>query len=99
MGEETCQGRTACKGKSHLGFRNEQKGDLNIDFTEHFLFLIGFICLKFLVKMISAVAGVWPSWVERLPIHQKFAGLISSQGTRLGCWFDPQSGCIWEATS
>ena len=36
------------------------------------------------------------SWLERHPIHQKAAGSISSQGTYLGCGFDPWSGHIQE---
>ena len=41
-------------------------------------------------------------WVAQLAgpssVHQKVVGLISSQGTYLGCEFDLQSGRIWEAT-
>ena len=29
----------------------------------------------------------------------KVVGLIPGQGSYLGCGFDPQSKCIWEATN
>ena len=29
---------------------------------------------------------------------KRVAGLIPGQGTYLGCKFNPQSGCVWEAT-
>ena len=35
---------------------------------------------------------VWLSWLEHHPVDQKVTGLIPSQGTYLGCRFDPQSG-------
>ena len=38
------------------------------------------------------------SWLEHCPVHQKVAGSVPSQGTNLGCRFDPQSQCVWEAT-
>ena len=40
----------------------------------------------------------WLSWLECHPIHQKVEGLIPSQGTYLGCGFDPWSGCLQKAT-
>lgn len=39
----------------------------------------------------------WLSWLRLHPIHQKNAGLIPSQGTFVGCGFDPWPGRIWEA--
>ena len=43
-----------------------------------------------------------PGWVAQLvgacPIHWKVASSIPSQGTYLGCRFNPWSGCIEEAT-
>ena len=41
----------------------------------------------------------WVGGLECRPLHQKVGGLIPSQGTQLGCRFDPRSGCIWEATN
>ena len=38
------------------------------------------------------------SWLQHHPIHQKVTGSIPSQGTYLGCRFDPQWRRIWEAT-
>ena len=35
---------------------------------------------------------VWLSWLEDLPIHQKFVGSIRSQVTCLGCGFDLSLG-------
>ena len=37
--------------------------------------------------------------MEHRPVHQKVAGSIPSQGTHLGCRFDPPLGCVWEATN
>ena len=34
-----------------------------------------------------------------IPYKKTGVGLISDQGTRLGCRLDPQSGCIGEATN
>ena len=31
-------------------------------------------------------------WIECWPVNQRFAGLIPSQGTCLGCWPGPQLG-------
>ena len=39
----------------------------------------------------------WLSWLECCPIHQKVAGSIPGQGTRLGCGFNTQLAHIWEA--
>ena len=41
----------------------------------------------------------WLSWLEHCPIRQKVVGSIPSQGTYLGCRFDPQLGYVWEATN
>ena len=49
-------------------------------------------------KVPFALAGSL-SCVECHPLHQKVAGLIPGQGTYLGCGFNPQSGCVWEATN
>ena len=38
------------------------------------------------------------SQLEHHPKHQKVAGLIPSQNTYLHCRFNPQLGCVWEAT-
>ena len=46
----------------------------------------------------GALAG-WLTWLECCPIHQKLGGSIPGQGTYLGCRFDSQLGCIWEATN
>ena len=40
----------------------------------------------------------WLIWLEHSLVHQKVAGLIPSQGTYLGFWFDPQSHLVQEAT-
>ena len=40
------------------------------------------------LKTNLALAG-WLSWLEHHPTHQKVVGLIPSQGTYLGCRFDP----------
>ena len=40
----------------------------------------------------------WFCWLEHSPAHQKVVGWISSQGTYLGCRFNPQKGCEQEAT-
>lgn len=32
----------------------------------------------------------WLGWLEHRPVHWKVMGLIPSQGTFLGCRFDPQ---------
>ena len=37
----------------------------------------------------------WLGWLEHHPIHQKVEGLIPSQGTYLGCRFDPLLGHIF----
>ena len=52
---------------------------------------------RWLIKTIQILA-VWLSWLESHPVHQKAAGLIPSQGTYLGCRFDPRWGCVQEAT-
>ena len=39
---------------------------------------------------------VWLSWLESCPVHQNVAGLISQQGTSLGCGFCSKLGRIWE---
>ena len=39
---------------------------------------------------------VWLSWLEHRPTHQKVVGSTPHQGTRLGSWFNPQSGNLWE---
>ena len=53
---------------------------------------------NFLKKQFTSLAR-WLSWLEHHPIHQNVVGLISSQGTQLGCEFNPQSGHIQEATN
>ena len=44
--------------------------------------------------------SLWPDGklIGALSTHQKVVGLITSQGTYLGCRFHPRSGCILEAT-
>ena len=37
--------------------------------------------------------------VDHCTAYQKVGGSIPSRGTYLGCRFDPQSGCVWEATN
>ena len=55
------------------------------------------------IKCFTAVkkksSGQWLSFLEHCPVHLKVTGSIPGQGTYLGCKFDPQSGCIWEATN
>ena len=44
-------------------------------------------------------AGLLAWLEEHHSTHQKVGGLIPSQGTYLGCGFDPQLGQTWEATN
>ena len=42
---------------------------------------------------------VWLSWLEHRLVNRKVAGSIPGQGICLGCRFNPQSGCIYEANN
>ena len=46
-----------------------------------------------LKSILSALAGV-AQWIEHRPLNQRVAGLISSQGTCLGCGPGPQLGAL-----
>ena len=50
------------------------------------------ICLK------KRIPG-WSGSVGHRPANQKFASLITGQGTCLGCGFGSWLGCIWKATN
>ena len=49
------------------------------------------------LKRAPILAG-WLKCLDRQPMHQKVAGSIPTQGTYLGCGFNPRSGCVWEGT-
>ena len=42
-------------------------------------------------KELGSLAG-WLSWLEHRPIHQRAVGSVPSQGTYLGCGFNPWQG-------
>ena len=42
-------------------------------------------------KLVFTVLAEWLSWLEHRPAHQRAAVSILSQGTYLGCGFDPWS--------
>ena len=46
---------------------------------------------NYLIKNIRALAGV-AQWTDHQPANQRVAGSIPSQGTCLGCGFDPCRG-------
>ena len=52
-----------------------------------------------LLGMVHVPWLVSRGWLEHPPVHQKVAGLISSQGTYLGCRFDLQLGRAQEAVN
>lgn len=37
------------------------------------------------------VLAIWLGWLEHHPVYQKVVGLVSVQGTCLGCRFYPRS--------
>ena len=60
----------------------------------------GIIATKgFIKNFLKTALARWLNWLEHHPVHEKkVAGLIPSQGTYIGCRFDPQSGRIQETT-
>ena len=53
---------------------------------------------KFNGKLILTLVGV-AQLVGHPPVNRKVVGLIPSQGTYLGCGFDPRSGYIQETSN
>lgn len=48
--------------------------------------------IKRLIKKTTGALAGWLGGLEHHPMHQSFVGMIPSQGTYLGCKFNPQSG-------
>lgn len=46
----------------------------------------------------SLALARWLRWLECRPIRQKPVSSVPGQGTSLGCGFNPQTGCIRDAT-
>ena len=59
-------------------------------YPKHLKFLL-WMDIKTYFLALTSVA----QWVEHCPTKQKVTGSIPGQGTRLGCGFSPQSGCLW----
>ena len=49
-------------------------------------------------NLVKTALARWFGWLNHRPIHQKVVGSIPSQGTHLGCGFDPRLGHVWKAT-
>ena len=47
------------------------------------------------MKVGGTTLARWLSWLESCPIHQKVVGSIPTQGTYLGCRFDPPLGLMF----
>ena len=79
--------------------QGERRGQLTSSISSHpvALFLIH-VYVGVLVK--KGWYMPWPVWLSLLecrPVHWNVGGLISGQGTCLGCGFHPWLGCVWEA--